>query len=148
GVAPRTLASGSLLGAALVFALPGFAAWPDTPPGVRAWIAIVLAGSFCTAGTALMYFRLIERIGPARALSVTFVLPVFAALYGTVFLGEPLTLRTVLCGAIVVLGTALAVGVLDPARFTRRRAAPSPAVTSAVTPATSTARTPPETPPP
>ncbi|MES2937530.1 MAG: DMT family transporter [Pseudomonadota bacterium] len=134
GVPPLAVASGSLLGASIVFAVPGLLAWPTIAPSAKAWAAVAMAGSFCTAGTTLMYFRLIERIGPARSLAVTFVLPIFAAAYGMLFLGEPLTVWTVLCGAVVVCGTALAVGLLDPAAAASRRAALGPAASAARTP--------------
>jgi drug/metabolite transporter (DMT)-like permease len=62
----------------------------------------------------LMYFRLIERIGPARAITVTFVIPVFGVVYGAALLGERITLTMLVCGAIIVLGTALSTGVLQP----------------------------------
>ncbi|RZL93262.1 MAG: EamA/RhaT family transporter, partial [Variovorax sp.] len=42
----------------------------------------------------------------------TFVVPVFAVLFGAVFLGEAITPWMVLCGGVVVLGTALATGLI------------------------------------
>jgi drug/metabolite transporter (DMT)-like permease len=37
---------------------------------------------------------------------------VFAVLYGAIVLGEAITLWMLLCGAVIVLGTALATGML------------------------------------
>ena len=54
------------------------------------------------------FFRLIENAGPPRALSVTFLVPVFAVLYGVLFLGEAVTLWTAMCAVVIVGGTALA----------------------------------------
>jgi hypothetical protein len=46
--------------------------------------------------------------GPARALAVTFVVPVFAVLYGVLFLGEHVTAWMLLCAAVIVCGTRTA----------------------------------------
>lgn len=66
----------------------------------------------CTGVAYILYFRLIEQTGPARALTVTFAIPVFAVIYGAVFLAEPVTSWMLLCGSVIVLGTALSAGVL------------------------------------
>ena len=68
----------------------------------------------CTALAYILYFRLIARAGPARAIAVTFLSPVFAVGYGALLLSEPITPRMLLCGAVIVLGTALATGLLKP----------------------------------
>ena len=59
-----------------------------------------------------MYFRLIEKAGPAKALTVTFLVPVFAIGYGVLLLHEHLTLWMLLCGVVILLGTGLSSGLL------------------------------------
>ena len=76
-------------------------------PGTQAWIAVTIAGVLCTGLAYILYFRLIENTGPARALTVTFAIPVFAVIYGGLFLGEQVTPWMVACGAIIIVGTAL-----------------------------------------
>jgi drug/metabolite transporter (DMT)-like permease len=71
-----------------------------------------VVGVLCTGIAYVLYFRLIENAGPARALSVTFVVPVFAVLYGLVFLGEAVTLWMLLCAVVIICGTALSTGLL------------------------------------
>lgn len=61
-----------------------------------------------TALAYLIYFRLIADAGPQRALTVTFLIPLFGVLWGFVFLGEPVTASMLAGGALVVAGTALA----------------------------------------
>ena len=63
-----------------------------------------------------MFFRLIENAGPQRALTVTFMLPVFAVAYGILFLDESLTPWMLVCGLVIVCGTALSTGVLQLGR--------------------------------
>ena len=114
GVPPLASATGSQIGAALLLAGPGLMSIPTQAPGLTAWAAIILLAFFCTAVAYILYFRIIERAGPARAVAVTFLIPVFGVLYGAVLLNEAITLTMILCGAVIVLGTALATGVLKP----------------------------------
>ena len=116
GIHPLATASGSQIGALLGLALPALWFWPAHTPGLHAWLALLALGVLCTAVAYILYFRLIAQLGPARAVTVTFLVPVFAIFYGTVFLGEELTLFMLLCGAVVVCGTALATGVLTLSR--------------------------------
>jgi drug/metabolite transporter (DMT)-like permease len=74
---------------------------------------VIVLAAFCTALAYLMYFRLIARAGPQRAITVTFLIPVFGVAYGAVLLNEAITLTMIICGAIIVLGTALATGVIS-----------------------------------
>jgi drug/metabolite transporter (DMT)-like permease len=111
-VPPLVIATGSQIGAALGLALPALWWWPAQWPSAQAWGALLVVGVVCTALAYTIFFRLIANIGPAKALTVTFVVPVFAVLYGAVFLGEALTPWMLGCGLVVVCGTALATGLL------------------------------------
>ena len=116
GVHPLATATGSQIGATIGLALPMVWFWPSHNPGLKPWLALVALGVMCTGAAYILYFRLIAKLGPARAVTVTFVVPVFAIIYGTVFLGEALTLWMLLCGAVIVCGTALATGLLKLGR--------------------------------
>ena len=105
-------ATGSQVGATLALLLPAAWTWPDQPPGVQAWLAVAAVGVLCTGVAYVLFFRLIARIGPARALTVTFMVPVFAIGYGVLLLGETVTSLTLVCGAIILLGTSLSTGLL------------------------------------
>ena len=112
GLPALVTATGSQLGATLGLTLPAIWFWPATPPGVTAWLALLVLGVACTGIAYILYFRLIEQAGPSRALAVTFVIPVFAVFYGVLFLGESVTGWMLLCAAVIVCGTALATGLL------------------------------------
>jgi len=112
GLPPLVTATGSQCGAALGLALPTLFWWPAHTPSARAWLALLAVGVVCTGLAYILYFRLIENAGPARALAVTFLVPVFAVLYGVVLLGEKVTPWMVLCGAIIICGTALSTGLI------------------------------------
>jgi drug/metabolite transporter (DMT)-like permease len=110
GVPPLVTAAGSQLGAAIGLALPALWLRPEHLPGANAWLAVIALGVACTGLAYVLYFRLIEHAGPSRALAVTFLVPVFAVIYGALFLGEAVTPKMLVCGAVILCGTALSAG--------------------------------------
>ncbi len=119
GVKPAAATAGSMLGAALALAGPTLATWPAVNPDWHAWLAITVVGTVCTALAYLLYYRIIQRAGPGRAVAVTFLAPVFTMVYGAAFLGEAVTLGMVACGATILLGTLLASGIIGTWRRSR-----------------------------
>lgn len=122
GIPPLVLATGSQLGATVGLVLPALWLRPQQMPGAQAWLSIVVVGVLCTGVAYILYFRLIEQAGPARALAVTFVVPVFAVIYGALFLGEQVTPWMLWCGLVIVCGTALSTGLLRVPALRRRQA--------------------------
>jgi drug/metabolite transporter (DMT)-like permease len=116
GLPPLVTAAGSQIGATLGLALPAAWFWPAQLPGARAWLALLALGVVCTGVAYILFFRLIEKAGPQRTLAVTFVIPVFAVFYGVVLLGEPVTSWMLICGIVIVCGTALSTGLLKIGR--------------------------------
>ena len=116
GLPPLVTAAGSQIGATLGLAVPALWLWPARMPGTSAWLALLAVGVVCTGVAYILFFRLIENAGPPRALAVTFVVPVFAVLYGGLFLGESVTPWMLGCAAVIVCGTALATGLLKLGR--------------------------------
>ena len=112
GLPPLVTAAGSQLGAALALALPALWFWPARPPGTPAWLALLVVGVVSSGLAYIIFFRLIENAGPPRALAVTFLVPVFAVLYGALLLGESVTQWMAICAAVIVCGTALSTGLL------------------------------------
>ncbi|MDP3650810.1 MAG: DMT family transporter [Rhodoferax sp.] len=113
GLPSLVSATGSQIGAALGLAPLTLWYWPEHPVTLNAWLAVLMLGVLCTGIAYILYFRLIERAGPAKALSVTFAIPVFAVLYGVVLLGEAVTPWMLGCGVVIVLGTTLSTGLLS-----------------------------------
>jgi drug/metabolite transporter (DMT)-like permease len=109
---PLVTATGSQVGATLGLALPAFWFRPDHWPSASAWWALLVVGVLCTGVAYILYFKLIETAGPARALTVTFLVPVFAIAYGVLFLGESVTVGMLMCGAVILAGTALSSGLV------------------------------------
>jgi len=109
GIPSLVIATGSQTGAALGLALPMLWLWPARPPSLTAWLALLTVGILCTGIAYVLYFRLIEKMGASGSLTVTFLIPVFAVIYGAIFLDESVTAWMLLCGAIILSGTALSV---------------------------------------
>ncbi|WP_431273421.1 DMT family transporter [Variovorax ureilyticus] len=112
GVPALATATGSQIGATLALALPALWLWPAQMPSLRAWLALAAVGIACTGLAYILFFRLIEHAGPARALTVTFIVPVFAVFYGAVFLGEEITQWMLICAVVIVCGVALSTGLV------------------------------------
>lgn len=106
--------TGSMWGASLGLSLPALISWPTEAPSVQAWLAMGIAGLLCTALAYVIYFRLMTKTGPARAMTVTYLIPVFANLLGLIFLDEIVTTWMLGCAAVIVIGTALASGLIAP----------------------------------
>jgi drug/metabolite transporter (DMT)-like permease len=112
GLSPLAVATGSQLSAAAWLLVPGLLSWPAVMPGTRSWAALLGLAVLCTGVAYMLYFRLFARVGPTKAVTVTFLIPLFAILWGALFLGEQLSLGMLGGGALVLAGTALSLGLL------------------------------------
>ena len=72
-------------------------------------LCLVGLGVLSSGWAYMLYFRLLADVGATRALTVTFLNPVFAVLWAALFLGEALTLTMVGGGALVLAGTWMVV---------------------------------------
>ena len=108
-VSPIVIATGSQLSAAAVLLpiTPFFL--PTELPSVSV-ISVVLALAFLsTAFAYILYFRLISNIGAGRALTVAYLIPLFAMVWGAIVLSEVITLSMILGCGLILTGTAIAV---------------------------------------
>jgi len=123
GLDARLIALGSQFGATLLLApfmfgqvalTPHALVWDD--PGV--WWAMLALGIACTSLAYLLYFRLVEDLGPIKPLTVTMLVPLFGVLWGTLFLGEQVTWAHAVGGSLIGLALWLIL-------FKRHRATPA-----------------------
>jgi drug/metabolite transporter (DMT)-like permease len=109
GANPGAVAGASQLMAGLVL-VPGVALAP--PPGPITWETVVFGSALalvCSGAAYLIYYRLIADCGPTRALTVTYLIPLFGIGWGALFLGEAVTSTMMLGCAMVVGGIVLVV---------------------------------------
>jgi drug/metabolite transporter (DMT)-like permease len=112
GVDALTLATGSMIASSIALIPFAIAQWPAGAISASAWGAVLSLGIACTGVAYIIYFHLLNVAGPARAMTVTFVIPVFGILWGAMFLHEHVSLAMLEGCAIVLAGTALATGVI------------------------------------
>lgn len=110
------MAVGTQAAASAALLLPALLSWPAVNPSWRDW-ALAGALAVLASGVAyILYFRLMTRVGPTQAASVTFLVPVFAAGWGALVLAEPVTVAMGVGGAVILAGTALVLGLLPRRR--------------------------------
>ena len=111
-VEPFANAHGSMWAATLLVLpmLPFFPAPAVATIGIMG--ATLALGVMCSGIAYILYFRLIQDVGPTSALTVTFLSPLFGILWGVLFLGETVGWYTAAGAAIVISGTALVTGFI------------------------------------
>jgi drug/metabolite transporter (DMT)-like permease len=81
---------------------------PSHAPRINPILAVLGLAFICTGLAFVVFFRLIEEVGPARAGLITFANPVVAIALGAVFLDEVITIATVVGFMLVITGCWLA----------------------------------------
>lgn len=109
GVSSIAIATGSQLSAAVVLLpITPFFLPTEFPSAFVIWVVVALA-LFSTAFAYILYFRLISNIGVSKALTVAYLIPLFAMLWGAIVLGESITLSMILGCGLILTGTAIAI---------------------------------------
>ena len=107
GASPRGMAAGNQLAAAVVL-IPLLPLLPPLAAPSALVIANLLGLALLASGVAfVLYFRLIADVGATRALTVTYLIPLFGILWGWLFLGEALPAAALAGGALILSGTIL-----------------------------------------
>ena len=94
--------------AALVYAAPAAATWPDEMPSTQVLLALVGLAVICTALAFIVFFALIREVGAPRALVFTYINPAVALAAGVIVLNEPLTPANLAALGLIVAGCVLA----------------------------------------
>jgi drug/metabolite transporter (DMT)-like permease len=91
-----------------IFYLPIGMLTQHEAPTVTSTASLIALAVLCTAVAFIVFFALIEHVGPVRAPLFTYVNPVVAIVLGTIVLSEPLTLGLLIGFPLVILGCWLA----------------------------------------
>ncbi|MEO8674597.1 MAG: DMT family transporter [Casimicrobiaceae bacterium] len=109
GAKPMAIAGWSQVAAGIVL-LPLVPFAPPRGDVTGVVVANVLAlALLCSAVAYLLYYRLIADIGPTRALTVAFLMPLFGMTWGALLLGETITWPMISGCALIVGGTVAVV---------------------------------------
>lgn len=106
----KAIAVGSQLFAGIAL-LPFVVIMPPTGKVTLGIVGMVIAFAVvCSALAYLLYYDLIANIGPTKALTVTYLIPVTAIVWGMFLLGERITVQTVVGGIVILAGTYMVNG--------------------------------------
>lgn len=108
-IEPLAMATGSMLAASIML-LPTIPfSLPAQIPSPTALTAVLALALFPSALAQIMFIPLVARIGPTRAMSVSFLIPLFSMLWGFLFLDESIGLLCLAGGATVLAATGLVI---------------------------------------
>jgi drug/metabolite transporter (DMT)-like permease len=101
------VATGSLLGATVALLPTMFIGGVPVTTSITPWLMLLPLGVVCSGIAYLLYFRLLQDVGSTRAVTVTLLVPVFALLWGVLFLHEHPTLLSLLGSGLVMFSIML-----------------------------------------
>jgi drug/metabolite transporter (DMT)-like permease len=105
---PASAVAGATLLCASALTLPlAIATWPAAAISPASWLSAVLLGVLCTGTAFVLYYRLILRVGAPRAVTVTYLIPLFGVIWAWLLLGERLTVSMAVAGGLILGGVAL-----------------------------------------
>ena len=107
GVSPLVTTTVSQLSAAVaLFPLLPFTV-PSVMPSAQVVLVVLALAILSTAFAYILYFRLIQNVGSSKALTVTYLVPAFAMVWGWLVLREPITFAMAIGCGLILLGTAI-----------------------------------------
>ena len=105
-VPPLVAVAGTLGCAGVMMAPLAVYAWPTVAPPPLSWLSAALLGVLCTGIAYAFFFRLIQRVGAARASTCTYLIPLFGVAWGWLLLDEVPT-ATMLIAGVLILGSVV-----------------------------------------
>jgi drug/metabolite transporter (DMT)-like permease len=114
-VPPLTLALGQQLGAAVWLVPPALLTLQAARPAFVPIAAMFALALVSTAMAYVIFFRLLAEVGPVRAFTVTYVIPVFGVIWGVLVLGER-PAPGMIAGLAAIVLSLLLVNAPPPAR--------------------------------
>ena len=110
GIPPLGMAIGQLSGAVVLLLPMAVVSVPESAPSTVVTFSMLGLAFLSTALAYLIYFRLIENVGPTSTLTVTLLVPVFGLLFGVLLLEEPFGPGTLAGLGIILTSVVLITG--------------------------------------
>jgi len=107
GISPLVVSTGCQIFASLLLLPVAVTQWPNEPIPPIGWIYAAILGIVCTGIAFMIYFHLLKTVGVARAVIVTYLVPVFAMIWGVLFLDETITLKMYAGAGLILTGIGL-----------------------------------------
>lgn len=114
GIHPIAMATGSMAVGGLIMAPAAPFVLPHALPSTLALSCIVAMALLSSGLAQAIFIPLIVRIGPTRAMSVSFLIPLFSMVWGFIFLNEAIRASTLIGGAIVLTAMGLVLSASHP----------------------------------
>jgi drug/metabolite transporter (DMT)-like permease len=108
GLSPLGVLTAVMVTAAIIMVPLAAVSAPGEVPSAGPVAAVAALGLFGTGAGLLVFYRLIRKIGPGKAIIVSYLVPGYAVVYGAVLLDEAITLGTLAGLALIVAGSWLA----------------------------------------
>jgi drug/metabolite transporter (DMT)-like permease len=110
-IPPLGMAIGQLGGATALLLPLAVVSLPESAPPIVVTLSMLGLAFLSTAVAYLIYFRLIENVGPTSTLTVTLLVPVFGLLFGVLLLEEPFGFGTLTGLGIILTSVVLITGI-------------------------------------
>jgi drug/metabolite transporter (DMT)-like permease len=107
GITPLVVSTGCQVFSSLLLLPVAIMQWPDEPIPPAGWAYASILGIVCTGIAFMIYFHLLKTVGVARTVIVTYLVPVFAMLWGVLFIGETITLKMLAGAGLILTGIGL-----------------------------------------
>lgn len=121
GVAPLEVSIGQQLAAAVLLLPFALYEWPRAVPPANVIYSLLGLSLLCTSLAYLIFYRLMDRVGAVKTVSVTFLVPIFGILWGVLFLHESVYVTTVIGLAVILASIVLVNQIPLPSRIKRKR---------------------------
>jgi drug/metabolite transporter (DMT)-like permease len=111
GIPPVGMAIGQLTAATALLLPLSIVSVPEQVPSLAVALCVLALALLSTVVAYLIYFRLIENVGPTSTVTVTLLVPIFGLLFGVLFLDEPFGLGTLAGLGIILSSVVLITGI-------------------------------------
>src|ERR671911_2366552 len=111
GIPPLGMAIGQLSGAVVLLLPMAVVSVPERAPSTVVTFSMLGLAFLSTAVAYLIYFRLIENVGPTSTVTVTLLVPVFGLLFGVLLLEEPFGPGTLAGLGVILTSVVLITGI-------------------------------------
>lgn len=113
-VSALVVTTGSQLSAAVILVPLLPFSIPSQIPSYKALLSVLALAIFSSVLAQMLYFHLIKAIGPSKTLTVAYLIPLFAMLWGALALREIVTISMGVGCGLVLLGTGIANDLFTP----------------------------------
>lgn len=109
GISPMTIASSGLLASGIVMLPIVIGTFPQNTISWTAWGSVFAIAVLSTAIAMIVYYQLIQLLGPTKTSMLTLFIPLFGIFWGVLLLGESVSSWMFLGTVVILLGTGLTI---------------------------------------